>query len=109
MDAFQIRELLEPHQTGRHEYAEFFRSQWLSLAIAVWPAGSNDEQRPHTEDEAYYVVEGSARITVAGEQQLVSPGSVVFVAAGAAHHFDPNPKDLKVLVSLAPPPRARTG
>ena len=107
MDAFQIREVLKPHETGRHEYQEFFRSERLSLAIAIWPAGSKDEQQPHTEDEVYYVVEGSARITVANEQQDVRPGSVVFVAAGVEHNFEQIEQDLKVLVFWAPPRNIR--
>jgi mannose-6-phosphate isomerase-like protein (cupin superfamily) len=41
----------------------------LSLGLSVWPAGLPDEQRPHAEDEVYYVVEGRGRLQVADEGQ----------------------------------------
>jgi mannose-6-phosphate isomerase-like protein (cupin superfamily) len=107
MNAFDIRDVLKRNETGRHEYEEFFRSEWLSLAVAMWPAEAKDEQRPHTEDEVYYVVEGRGTIAVADEEQAVGPGSVVFVAAGVEHHFDAIEEDLKVLVFWAPPRHAR--
>ena len=68
----------------RHEFAEFFRgpSGSLSLTVARWPAGSVDDQQPHTEDEVYYVVAGRAQLTVNGEPTPVESGSVAFVAAG---------------------------
>ena len=107
MNAFDVHEVLKPHLTGKFSYGEFFRSEWLSLTAAVWPAHSTDEQTPHTEDEVYYVVDGSAQIEVAGERQAVRPGSVVFVAAGVDHRFHDIEKDLKVLVFWAPPRHTR--
>jgi hypothetical protein len=61
MDAFTAGDLLAGLDPDRHDFAEFFRSSTLSLTIAYWPAaGSADDQQPHTEDEVYYVVSGSA-------------------------------------------------
>jgi hypothetical protein len=62
MDAFTAVDLLAGLDPDRHDFAEFFRSSTLSLTIAHWPAGSADDQQPHTEDEVYYVVSGRARL-----------------------------------------------
>ena len=103
MDVFEIADLIAAQRGPDHVYADFLRSDLLSVGLASWPAGSVDTQQPHTEDEVYYVVEGRATITVAGERRAVGPGSVVFVATGVEHRFTDIEEDLQVLVFWAPP------
>ncbi len=110
-DAFQLRTLLDGLAADRHDFAEFFRapSGTLSLTIARWPAGSIDDQRPHTEDEVYYVVSGRARLRVADEDAAVGAGSIAYVAAGVEHRFHDIEKDLRVIVFWTPPRRRPEG
>ena len=103
MDAFVTQELLVGLAPRVHDYAEFFRSSTLSLTVARWPAGSVDDQEPHTEDEVYYVVSGRARLQVAEEEAAVGAGSIAYVAAGVEHHFYDIEEDLSVIVFWAPP------
>jgi mannose-6-phosphate isomerase-like protein (cupin superfamily) len=103
VDAFVTQELLVGLAPGVHDYAEFFRSSTLSLTVARWPAGSVDDQEPHTEDEVYYVVSGRARLRVAEEDAAVGAGSIVYVAAGVEHRFHDIEEDLRVIVFWAPP------
>ncbi len=107
MDAFEVAGLIAARQGREHVYADFFRSDLLSVGLATWPAGSVDTQEPHTEDEVYYVVQGRARITVAGEERAIGPGSIVFVATGVEHRFVDIQEDMQVLVFWAPPRRSR--
>ena len=97
-------------------YREFLRVPAMSAGLYVLPAGRTDPQRPHHEDELYYVVGGHARMrvgskeqTVGGqtpedrsEDQAVSAGSVIFVAAGVEHRFYDITEELVVLVLFAP-------
>ena len=97
-------------------YREFLRAPAMSAGLYVLPAGRTDPQKPHHEDELYYVVRGHARLrvgskeqTVAGqapedqsEDQAVSAGSVVFVAAGVEHRFYDITEEFVVLVVFAP-------
>ena len=103
-DAFELPRLLAGLDRARHDYAEFFRapSRTLSLTVARWPAGSVDEQEPHTEDEGYYVAAGRARLTVGDEVVSAVPGMVAFVAAGVDHRFSDIDEDLEVLVFWSP-------
>ena len=103
MEAFDVEELFAGLDPGGHDYAEFFRSSTLSLAVARWLAGSVDDQEPHTEDEVYYVVSGQARLSVADEEAAVEAGSIAYVAAGVEHRFHDIEEDLAVLVFWAPP------
>jgi len=59
-------------------------------------------QRPHNEDEIYYVVRGQARFKVDNEDREVSAGSVIFVAANVEHHFYNVTEEIAVLVVFAP-------
>jgi mannose-6-phosphate isomerase-like protein (cupin superfamily) len=103
-DAFLLADALARLATDRHDFAELYRSPSgsLSLTVARWPAGSVDDQQPHTEDEIYYLAAGRARLIVAGERVLVGPGSVAFVAAGVEHRFTEIAEDLEVLVFWSP-------
>ena len=103
-DVFSLADALARLAGDRHDYAEFFRSPdgSLSLTVARWPAGSVDDQKPHTEDEVYYVAAGRAQLTVAGEATPVEPGTVAFVAAGVEHRFIEIAEDLEVLVFWSP-------
>jgi quercetin dioxygenase-like cupin family protein len=99
---YDVGELLKEQRASGHSYLEFLRRESMSLGVYVLPAGGRDPQQPHTEDEVYIVLEGKAALSVAGEPHPVGPGSVVFVEAKVAHHFEAIESDLKVLVFFAP-------
>ena len=83
-------------------YQEFLRVPALSAGIYVLPAGGSDPQKPHKEDEVYYVVRGHAKMRVGSEERVVKSGSVIFVAALVEHRFFDISEELEVLVFFAP-------
>ncbi len=83
-------------------YLEFLRRDSMSCGLYVLEAGADDPQEPHQEDEVYVVLAGRARLTVAGRDQPVGPGSVVFVARTVPHRFTDVTERLSVLVLFAP-------
>jgi mannose-6-phosphate isomerase-like protein (cupin superfamily) len=89
------------HRTGEL-YLEFLRRDSMSCGLYVLEAGAADPQEPHQEDEVYLVLDGRARLTVAGRDQPVGPGSVVFVARTVPHRFHDVSERLSVLVFFAP-------
>lgn len=104
MEAREIPDLdPQPRDADGHGYVDFIASDKLSVGLAIWLRGSTDRQRPHLEDEVYYVISGRATIRVAGEDRPVKPGSLVFVAARVGHNFHSIEEDLRVLVFWAPP------
>ncbi|HKW73412.1 MAG TPA: cupin domain-containing protein [Candidatus Dormibacteraeota bacterium] len=107
MKSYEIPELdPQPRDADGHGYVDFLASEQLSVGLSIWPAGAVDRQRPHLEDEVYYVISGRGAITVADEDRLVKAGSLVFVAAGVEHRFHDIEEDLRVLVFWAPPHNA---
>ena len=83
-------------------YREFLRVPAMSAGFYVLPAGGTDPQRPHHEDEMYYVVRGRAHFKAGDEDREVHPGSVIYVAAEVEHRFYDIGEELAVLVFFAP-------
>lgn len=102
MKAFEVAELKAQQQAEQRPYLEFIRQTSMSAGLYVLPAGGVDRQKPHAEDELYYVVSGRGVINVAGEDRAVQAGSIVFVAAGVEHYFHFIDEDLTILVLFAP-------
>jgi mannose-6-phosphate isomerase-like protein (cupin superfamily) len=88
-------------QSGK-PYREFLRVPSMSAGLYVLPAGGTDLQRPHHEDEIYYVVRGRAHFKAGSEDREVSAGNVIFVAAEVGHRFYDISEELAVLVFFAP-------
>jgi mannose-6-phosphate isomerase-like protein (cupin superfamily) len=104
MNAHEVPELdPQPREADGHGYVDFLASEKLSVGLAIWPAGSTDRQRPHQEDEVYYVISGRGVIRVADEDRSVKAGSLVFVAAGVQHRYHDIEEEMRVLVFWAPP------
>ena len=74
----------------------------MSAGVYVLAPGATDPQRPHHEDEMYYVIRGRARFRARGEDTEVSAGSVLFVTAEVEHGFHDITEELAVLVFFAP-------
>lgn len=83
-------------------YREFLRVPAMSGGLYVLPAGASDPQRPHREDEMYYVIRGRARFQAGDEDKEVLAGSILFVAAEVEHRFYDITEELAVLVFFAP-------
>jgi mannose-6-phosphate isomerase-like protein (cupin superfamily) len=107
MDAFELAELAARREATGGPYLEFLRVPDLSVGLYVLAPGQPDLQQPHTEDEVYYVVAGSGRITVGDEGRDVRAGSIVFVAATVPHHFHDITDELTILVAFGPAEGAR--
>ena len=98
----RVAEINQQRSQSGKLYREFLRLPAMSAGLYVLPAGGADPQKPHHEDELYYVVRGRARFKAGGEDQEVSAGSVIFVAAKVEHRFYGITEDLEVLVFFAP-------
>jgi quercetin dioxygenase-like cupin family protein len=97
-----LPEIDEQRSENDKSYREFLRVPTMSAGLYVLPAGGTDRQKPHREDEMYYVVRGRARFQAESEDREISAGSVIFVAAQVGHRFYDITEDLAVLVVFAP-------
>jgi quercetin dioxygenase-like cupin family protein len=101
-ETFTLTQAIEQRRASGKSWHEFLRVPGLSMGIYALPAGAADPQRPHGEDEVYYVVSGRARLRVGEEDRIAEPGTLLFVAANAVHRFHRIEEDLTTLVFFAP-------
>jgi mannose-6-phosphate isomerase-like protein (cupin superfamily) len=83
-------------------YFEFLRVPAMSAGVYVLAEGASDPQKPHLEDELYYVVRGRARMQIGSDHAEVRAGSLIFVEAEREHRFYDIREELEVLVFFAP-------
>lgn len=99
---YEISELEQQRQRLGKLYLEFLRLPSMSVGVYVLSPGSTDPQKPHKEDELYYVVRGCAHMRIGAEQHKVSGGSIIFVEAHQSHQFYDVTEELVILVFFAP-------
>ena len=99
---FKIEGLEQLRSANQRAYLEFLRLKSLSAGLYVLQQGATDTQRPHHQDELYYVIRGRARFKAGAEDWEVSAGSVLFVAAEVEHRFYDIVEEIALLVFFAP-------
>jgi mannose-6-phosphate isomerase-like protein (cupin superfamily) len=102
LQSFDYAGLMEAHARAGTRYLEFLRVPAMSAGIYKLAAGSTDPQKPHAEDEVYYVISGRSKFTCDGKTIDAVAGSTIYVAARAEHRFHDIEEDLVILVFFAP-------
>jgi mannose-6-phosphate isomerase-like protein (cupin superfamily) len=102
MQAFDMSDLSAQRAATGNAWLEFLRVPALSAGVYHLAAGQDDPQRPHTEDEVYYVVSGRGKFRCGDALRDVTAGTVLFVERLAEHRFCDITEDLRVLVFFAP-------
>lgn len=91
--------------SSKEPYLEFLRVPSLSVGIYVLETGATDNQKPHHEDEVYYVASGRAKMRTETDGAVksfdVDPGTIIFIPARVNHHFYDIIQRLAVLVFFA--------
>lgn len=94
---FSVAELAERVRGSEPRFFEFLREPTLSCAVYRLPAGARDMQAPHLEDEVYFVMEGRARLRIAGQEREVGKGQILYVRATSEHSFFDIEEDLTLI------------
>lgn len=102
MQNFELKSLLDRVSSQEKSYLEFLRIPSMSMGLYQLTAGSTDLQKPHEQDEVYYVLDGRAKLRVKNKIIPAIPGSILFIEAGTEHKFIEIEKDLNLLVFFAP-------
>jgi mannose-6-phosphate isomerase-like protein (cupin superfamily) len=99
--AFELQNLVSQLEKDGGYFLDFLKVRNLEAGIIVLHTGEKDVQEPHSADELYYVVEGSAFIELGKNRQPIKKGSIIFVPAKMRHRFCDNNDDLVVLYIFA--------
>jgi quercetin dioxygenase-like cupin family protein len=66
--------------------ADRTQHKWSLMEVSL-PEGAGPPPHEHAWDEAYYVVEGEATFSLAGEMRRVRAGDFLYAPAGTVHGF----------------------
>lgn len=99
---FDLFEVDARRRDKARTYLEFLRVPALSTGLYVLARGAMDTQRPHDEDEVYFILAGRAQLDVDGDIRPVQTGSVVYVEKHVPHRFIEITEELRILVFFAP-------
>lgn len=102
MQAYELSAINQHRLREAKAYLEFLRVPALSIGLYVLPPGGIDSQKPHAEDEVYYIVRGRGMIRVGDEDREVGVGSVVLAPGKMPHRFHSITEELQILVFFAP-------
>ncbi len=89
-----LAQLPAPPTTAYPEGASFVRAlAHGSMSVELYAPGGNaddgrDRQQPRPQDELYVVQCGHATLRIGAEAHHATVGDVLFVPAGADHHFE---------------------
>jgi mannose-6-phosphate isomerase-like protein (cupin superfamily) len=97
-----VEDIAHEHAARGEMWHEFLRVPDLSVGLYVIPAGGDDQQTPHREDEVYLVLSGRGILRVGEEDLDATPGSILYVAKDAQHYFHGVTEELRLLVFFAP-------
>ena len=83
-----------------------FTTERLFCDVYCFEPGQTQTPHSHSgSDKVYYVIEGTARITVGSDEREVGAGVAALAPADIAHAVtNPGPGRLKLLVLMAPKP-----
>jgi len=59
-----------------------------TMSVELYAPRGSDPQTPHTQDELYFIMQGSGELVIAQQRHTFKPGDAFFVAAGVPHRFD---------------------
>jgi len=99
---FTLDELTRGIEGSEARFVEFLRTSALSCAVYRLPAGAQDMQAPHLEDELYFVGGGCAKLRVAGQEREVRAGNILYVRATSEHTFFNITQDLTLVAIFGP-------
>ncbi|HJT69054.1 MAG TPA: cupin domain-containing protein [Terriglobales bacterium] len=100
-EIFGVDDLLTKLGEDRR-YHEFLRVPAMSAGLYVLPPEASDGQKPHREDEIYYVVRGKAKMRLGKDERSIESGHVIFVQRDLEHRFFEIAEELVLLVVFAP-------
>ena len=84
-----------PGPAGEHAVGVIGRGSLnIKLSLPVMP----NQQNPHEQDEVYVIMQGRGVLYHDGKRDSFQVGDLMFIAAGAEHHFEDFSADLSVWV-----------
>jgi quercetin dioxygenase-like cupin family protein len=84
--------------------AEDFR-----ISLAKFPPGTVAHPHTHEWEHAMYILKGTAKATIQGEEGIIKEGMLAFVPRNTLHSIENIGKDELIVFGVSGPPRTEAG
>ena len=101
-ERFALENMVGERERSGRAYFEFLRKDSLSAGVYVLGPNVVDLQKPHAEDEIYYVLAGRAWFQTGDQDGPIQAGDLIYVPASEPHRFHAIEEELRLLVFFAP-------
>jgi mannose-6-phosphate isomerase-like protein (cupin superfamily) len=78
-------------------FLDFLQTHSFDVGILVLKPGQKDIQKPHSQDELYYIIEGNGFIEIGNTTRSFHSGSCIFIPSNTHHRFFDNISRIVVL------------
>ncbi len=78
-------------------FLDFLQTNNIDAGILVLKPGQKDIQKPHSQDEIYYIIEGNGFIEIKDTIRSFHSGMCIFVPSNTPHRFFDNISRIVVL------------
>lgn len=98
-DTKKVIAQIESNETNidEHYFLDFLQTNKIDAGILVLKPGQKDIQKPHSQDEIYYIIEGNGFIEIEDNTRSFHSGMCIFVPSNTPHRFFDNISRIVVL------------
>ncbi|MDH3192102.1 MAG: cupin domain-containing protein [Nitrosopumilus sp.] len=94
---FNVDEYIKKIKDGKNFFHTFINRDTLAAGVLVLQPGEKDTQKPHENDEVYFVLKGNGFLKIKEKDYPISKNKMYFVGKKIKHYFHGNSQELVVL------------
>lgn len=84
-------------------------AQEFRISLAKFQPGAKADPHTHEWEHAMYILSGTAKMTIQGEEGIIKQGMLAFVPRNGLHSIENIGKDELVVYGVSGPPRTEAG
>ncbi|MHA1990401.1 MAG: cupin domain-containing protein [Candidatus Hodarchaeales archaeon] len=94
---FDLNTIIERVKESNIYYKSFIDEPHMDIGVLVLKPGQEDNQKPHSKDEIYFILHGDGYITIDDHKHPIIEKMFYFVRKNIKHYFSHNTKEIVVV------------
>lgn len=91
---FDLNTIIEQVKESDMYYKSFIEKMHMDVGVLVLRPGEEDNQKPHSKDEVYLILQGDGYLTIDSEKHPITEKMFYLVKKNKRHYFSDNTKDI---------------
>ncbi|OLS20032.1 MAG: hypothetical protein HeimC3_42430 [Candidatus Heimdallarchaeota archaeon LC_3] len=94
---FDFKSIVEQINQSNIYYKSFIDEPHMDMGMLVLKPGEEDDQKSHTKDEVYFIIQGNGYLTLNNQKFPIKEKSFYLVKKNTTHKFSNNTKSIIVV------------